>query len=87
MMQSWIGERMVEEHRRDLAASTRTGIGGDAERDDPALMAEAVTALGDQVAARESWKSGAARRPLAPSVGALLIRMGTRLGGTTMRTS
>jgi hypothetical protein len=27
------------------------------------------------------------RRAIAPSVGALLIRMGTRLGGTSMRTS
>ena len=57
-MQSWIGERMVEEHRRDLAASTRTGIGGEAERDDPALMAEAVTALGDQVVRARSLEEG-----------------------------
>ena len=87
MMQSWIGQRMVQEHRRDLTASARTGVRWDADREDPALMAEAVNALGERLVTRESWEIGPPRRAIAPSVGALLIRMGTRLGGASMRTS
>jgi hypothetical protein len=85
-MQSWMGQRMAEEHRRDLTVSTRIGTRWAADSDEPALMAE-VDELGGHVPARPSWKGGAPRRSIAPSVGALLIRLGTRLGGASMRTS
>jgi hypothetical protein len=89
MMQSWIGQRMAEEHRRDLTASTRTAIRWVAEGPDPDLMAAtSVDAdLGHHVVLRDTWDESMPRRAIAPSVGALLIRMGTRLGGASMRTS
>jgi hypothetical protein len=86
-MQSWMGQRMAEEHRRDLAASGRSAIRWDAEGPDPDLVATASTDLGHQVVPRASWDECMPRRTIAPSVGALLIRMGTRLGGASMRAS
>jgi hypothetical protein len=86
-MHSWIGERMGEEHRRDLGASTRSGIRWDAEGPDPDLIPASSVELGHQVPLRHTWEHSLPRRAIAPSVGALLIRMGTRLGGTSMRTS
>jgi hypothetical protein len=86
-MQSWIGQRMVEEHRRDLGASTRSAIRWDAEGPDPDLMPATGTDLAPHVVLRETWDECVPRRAIAPSVGSLLIRMGTRLGGASMRTS
>jgi hypothetical protein len=87
MMHSWIGERMGEQHRRDLTASARPAIQWDTEGADPDLMVAVRTDLGDQVVHAHTWPDSLPRRAIAPSVGALLIRMGTRLGGTSMRTS
>jgi hypothetical protein len=88
MMQSWIGQRMVEEHRRDLGASTRNAIRWDAEGPDPDLMPMAGTDPGHHVVPGDTWDRSLPRRAIAPSVGSLLIRMGTRLGGgASMRTS
>jgi hypothetical protein len=79
---------MVEEHQRDLGASTRSAIRWDAEGPDPDLMPAASADLGSRrVGLREAWDDCMPRRAIAPSVGALLIRMGTRLGGTSIRTS
>jgi hypothetical protein len=87
-MQAWIGQRMVEEHRRDLSASTASGaIRWDAEGPDPDLIPGAGTEPGHQIVLRDRWDEGVPRRAIAPSVGSLLIRMGTRLGGASMRTS
>jgi hypothetical protein len=86
-MQAWIGQRMVEEHRRDLSASTESAIRWDAEGPDSDLIPGASTEPGHQVVLRDTWDEGVPRRAIAPSVGSLLIRMGTRLGGASMRTS
>ena len=86
-MQSWMGQRMAEEHRRDLSASTASAIRWDAEGPDPDLIPVASTDLGHHVVLRDTGDEGVPRRAIAPSVGALLIRMGTRLGVTSMRTS
>jgi hypothetical protein len=88
MMHSWIGERMGEEHRRDLGTPTRSAIRWDAEGPDPDLIPAASIELGHQPVRREAWNDDCMpRRTIAPSVGALLIRMGTRLGGASMRPS
>ena len=86
-MQSWMGQRMAEEHRRDLTASTRSAIRWDAEGPDPDLIPGASTEPGHHVVLRDNWDQGVPRRAIAPSVGSLLIRMGTRLGGASMRAS
>ena len=57
-MQSWMGERMAEEHRRDLAASTRRDRRGKRNATTRPSWRTAVTALGDQVVAREAWNEG-----------------------------
>jgi hypothetical protein len=87
MMHSWIGERMGEEHRRDLGTTTRNAIRWDAEGPDPDLIPASSMELGRQVPLGNTWEDTLPRRAIGPSVGALLIRMGTRLGGTSMRTS
>jgi hypothetical protein len=71
-----MGQRMAEEHRRDLTAGP-----------DSDLIPAASTDLGHHVVLRDTWDEGVPRRAIAPSVGSLLIRMGTRLGGASMRTS
>ena len=86
-MHWWIAQQVAEEHRRDLAASARIGVQRAAERDDRVLWAEAVDGPGDRVATRPTREVAPPRRAIAPSVGALLIRMGTRLGGASMRPS
>jgi hypothetical protein len=82
-----MGQRMVEEHRRDLSASTARAIRWDAEGPDPDLIPGASTEPGRYVVVWDTWDEGVPRRAIAPSVGSLLIRMGTRLGGASMRTS
>jgi hypothetical protein len=82
-----MGQRMVEEHRRDLSASTASEIRWDAEGPDPDLVPGASTEPGHQIVLRNTWDEEVPRRAIAPSVGSLLIRMGTRLGGASMRTS
>jgi hypothetical protein len=79
MMQSWAVERMAAEHRRDLTALTRTGETMEAE---PSAM---VGSDGET-----DWamtRPGVLKRPVGEQVGTLLIRMGTRLGGASIRTS
>jgi hypothetical protein len=78
---------MAEEHRRDLGASTRSVIRWDAEGPDADLVPASSTDLGRQVVFGDAWEDRDSRRAIAPSVGALLIRVGTRLGGTSVRTS
>lgn len=84
MMQSWMGERMTQEHRRDLATLVRTanspssGLGDDL----------APTAAMQQPAQRRVTTGGrAAHRPIGRQIGALLIRAGTRLGGASISPS
>jgi hypothetical protein len=85
-MSSWIGERMADEHRRDLA-STRTGNRWEADQADPALMGAADTERTGAIVSLRGRDGDAARRAIRPQVGTFLIRMGTRLGGASMRTS
>ena len=83
MMHSWIGERMADEHRRDLSAS-RAEMRGDAHRTDLAVAGIDRT---DAVVSHRGPDGLAPRRAIRPQVGTFLIRMGTRLGGASMRTS
>jgi hypothetical protein len=86
MVHSWIGERLAEEHRRDLASHARP-------QRRPSLVAPArvVVPTGAVHAERANVHLGEGhgplRRAIGPHVGTLLIRMGTRLGGASMRTS
>jgi hypothetical protein len=88
MLQVWLGERMGEEHRRDLLVSPQPrktdGAGGQ-----PAAVYSRVTGVANLrvVPPRIAPGSRTARRRIGHQVGALLIRAGTRLGGASMRTS
>jgi hypothetical protein len=85
----WMAQQVAEEHRGDLARSARfarSGTRWDGRR--TALMVEPEAGLEhcDPDLSRQE-PDRTPRRAIAPSVGALLIRMGTRLGGTSMRPS
>jgi len=71
---------MAEEHRRDLSI-----LGGAAEQvpGDPAEGAVHVPGAG----IGSGTHHPAERHPIGQHVGTLLIRVGTRLGGASMRTS
>ena len=86
MQDWWMAQQVAEEHRRDLANSARSGTRWDGRRID--LMVDPEAGRDDCVPDRARQDNDRVpRRAIAPSVGALLIRMGTRLGGTSMRTS
>jgi hypothetical protein len=85
MMQPWMGQRLTEEHRRDL-----TAIGPSAGRTPAPEPAPRVGHLPlTVVASAAPVNPGVAswRRPFGHHLGTLLIRAGTRLGGATMTTS
>jgi hypothetical protein len=88
MLQVWLGERMGEEHRRDLLARTgprkSDGAGGQPAAPYSRVTGEASLRV---VPPRIVPGGRTARRPIGHQVGALLIRAGTRLGGASMRTS
>jgi hypothetical protein len=69
---------MAEEHRRDLSI-----LGGAAEQvpGDVAVPASPGSGIGS------GTHPSVERHPIGQHVGTLLIRVGTRLGGATMRTS
>jgi hypothetical protein len=82
MMQSWIGERMAEEHRRALTlirAEDRSSL-----RSGEPMAAAPRQILHTAVAADGSR---AQHRPIGRQLGALLIRAGTRLGGASVSPS
>jgi hypothetical protein len=85
MSYTWIGERMAEDHRRDLAVarSEHRMQPGDLRLHNPHVQLELDRQPRPQVYALPGEK----RRHIAVHVGTLLIRAGTRLGGATMRTS
>jgi hypothetical protein len=91
----WMAQQVAEEHRRDLATSARfarsarsarSGTRWDGRRTDLMVDTEAGRDHCDPDPSHQE-PGPTPRRAIAPSVGALLIRMGTRLGGTSMRTS
>jgi hypothetical protein len=77
---------MADEHRRDLT-STRTGNPWEADEADPALMAATGADRVGAMVSLHGADGGTVRRAIGPQVGTFLIRMGTRLGGASMRTS
>jgi hypothetical protein len=82
MIQSRGVESLVDLHRQELisqAGSGRSRRSGDSKRQDSATQRSAA---GLPVAGGR-----AVRRAVAPRFGAWLIDFGTRLGGTTVRTS
>jgi hypothetical protein len=86
VMNWWMAQQVAEEHRRDLSPPARNGMRRGAAPDDLVLMADRADQE-SHAAARQTPGEEMPRRAIAPSVGTLLIRMGTRLGGTSMRTS
>ena len=82
MMQSWMGERMTQEHQRDLATLIQTEHRSSGNRDDVAPTAASRPGQSRSTAGRR-----VARRPIGRLIGALLIRAGTRLGGASIRPS
>jgi hypothetical protein len=82
MMQPWIGERMTEEHRRDLTAiSAWAGRTPLSPTPAPEGGRSPLAASGTE-AGVHGW-----HHPFGQHLGALLIRAGTRLGGATITTS
>lgn len=83
MMQSWMGERMAMEHRRDLVTLIR------AEKRSPSDQGAdlALTAPERLAQSRSTAGRGVANRPIGRQIGALLIRVGTRLGGASISAS
>jgi hypothetical protein len=77
---SWLGERMAEEHRRDLSILSGAA---DQASGDPAAVAYDVLLPG----IGSGTHPLAERHPIGQHVGTLLIRVGTRLGGASIRTS
>jgi len=80
---SWLGERMAEEHRRDLSILSGAA---DQVSGDPAAVAYHVLLPGIGSGTHPAGTL-AERHPIGPHVGTLLIRVGTRLGGASTRTS
>jgi hypothetical protein len=74
MMDMWMAQRMAEERRRDLARVYDTGR---------ARRVPTVTAVSEVTAP----KATVLAHPVGPTVGAWLIRAGTRLGGASIRAS
>ena len=95
MVHSWLVERMAEEHRRDLRSLGDSRHQPTTTRSTSADLhvlafgkkpAPPVVAPHDgPPALRLSVQPE--RRPVGHQVGTLLIRLGTRLGGASMRTS
>ena len=83
MMQPWIGERMTQEHRRDLVkligAENRSsrGLGDDLTPTAGKRPEQSPSTVGRRVA----------HRPIGRQIGGLLIRAGTRLGGASISPS
>jgi hypothetical protein len=95
MAYAWIGERMAEEHRRDLAV-TRLKHRRVQSRDDRMVASALPVGLPDshlrlQLQAASQLEvyglQSAGHRHFTHHVGTLLIRAGTRLGGASIRTS
>jgi hypothetical protein len=81
MAYSWIGERMAEEHRRDLAV-------GRAATHSPAEVGDGYIGASLHAVEHQSRPVAiASRRPVGHQVGTLLIRVGLRLGGAPLGAS
>jgi hypothetical protein len=94
MAYAWVGERMAEEHRRDLAVARLNHR--KAQPGDLIIGASLHTVeqnphrqpqLQDESQLEVYGLAGVGRRHFTQQVGTLLIRAGTRLGGASMRTS
>ena len=83
---SWLGERIAEEHRRDLSILSGAAHTAHQAPRDPAASAADVLWPGVEQGSHHPG-TPAERRPIGQHVGTLLIRVGTRLGGASMRTS
>jgi hypothetical protein len=82
MIQARGVENLVEQHRQELV-----GQAGPVRARRP-VSAKAASSATQRSAAGFPVSGGrAVRRAVAPRVGAWLIEFGTRLGGTTVRTS
>jgi hypothetical protein len=93
-MQSWMGERMAEEHRRHLATlrtrdrtpANLANVASPAKSVNPAHLA---LPSGPEQAGPQ-WSGPSRRvwhRTVGRQIGVLLIRAGTRLGGASIRPS
>jgi hypothetical protein len=83
MMQSWIGERMAEEHRRALTTLIRAENRPSIPSGEPVVVAPRQ--IPNTRLAADSRP--ASHRPIGRQLGALLIRAGTRLGGASVSPS
>ena len=83
MMQSWMGERMALEHRRDLVTLIRAENRSARDQGDDL----ALTAAERPMQSRSTAGRRVAHRPIGRQIGALLIRAGTRLGGASISPS
>jgi hypothetical protein len=86
MFQMKAVEAMAEAHRRDLAAFSPGRKGSShAQRE----VVPAATSVTTQRAAAQFRTAGSqmGHKPIVHHVGAWLIRAGTRMGGTSIRTS
>ncbi len=82
MIQTRAVQSQADAHRRDLVASAGTRRRGHGESADGGVAAMQRSATGLPVPGGR-----AVHRAVAPRLGAWLIQFGTKLGGTTIRTS
>lgn len=82
MVQARGVEFLVEQHRQDLARQV-----GPLRAQRPKVAKTQVSAAQRSAAGFPVSGGRAVRRAVAPRFGAWLIEFGTRLGGTTVRTS
>ncbi len=94
MVHSWLVERMAEEHRRDLTilGAARHQLSAENAPAEVNMFTSGKPLASHVVAAHHAdpemrLGTQSERRPVGHQVGTLLIRMGTRLGGASIRTS
>jgi hypothetical protein len=88
MTQWWVVEQLAEQRRRELAKSFRPkGARRNHRKGEASAMVTDDRAAANSTTGRAHSGTAPARWPVGHYVGNWLIRAGTRLGGSSLRTS